>query len=356
MDTLDKYTFRLPAEWEKQSGIMLIWPHKETDWQPYLEEITTTYLELADVITRYEKLLVVAQYIEDVKELLARHLKAEQFQRIIFRQCSNNDTWARDVAPITLLPVAENLKTNMLPHLLDFCFNGWGEKFKSDKDNRINRQLYFMETFNGVLENHKDFVLEGGSIESDGKHTLFTTTLCLNAPHRNQPLAQEDIEKRLLEIFPDMHRVVWIEHGELQGDDTDGHIDTIFRCAPNDTLLYIGTDDVDDIHYNDLKALDQQVQSLRTLKGKPYRLYKLPLPEAIYDEGERLPATYANFLILNGAVIVPTYNQLQNDRHALDIIQKAFPDYDVIGVDSQTIIRQHGSIHCITMQFPEGVL
>ena len=198
--------------------------------------------------------------------------------------------------------------------------------------------------------------MEGGSIESDGKHTLFTTTLCLNAPYRNQPLTQEDIEKRLLEIFPDMQRVVWIEHGELEGDDTDGHIDTIFRCAPNDTLLYIGTDNINDTHYHDLKALDEQAKSLRTLDGKPYRLYKLPLPEAIYDEGERLPATYANFLILNGAVIVPTYNQPENDKQALDIIQLAFPNYDIIGVDSQIIIRQHGSIHCLTMQFPEGVL
>ena len=113
---------------------------------------------------------------------------------------------------------------------------------------------------------------------------MFTTTSCLNAPHRNQPLTQENIEKRLLEVFPDMQRIVWIEHGELQGDDTDGHIDTIFRCAPNDTLLYIGTDNVNDSHYIDLKALEEQVQSFRTLDGKPYNLYKLPLPDAIYDE------------------------------------------------------------------------
>ena len=149
MNTLNKYSFRLPAEWEKQSGIMLIWPHKETDWQPYLEEITATYIELADVITRYEKLLIVAQYAEEVKELLAKHLRAEQIYQIIFRQCDNNDTWARDVAPITLLPIAENAETKIGPHLLDFCFNGWGEKFRSDKDNSINRQLYFMGTFNG---------------------------------------------------------------------------------------------------------------------------------------------------------------------------------------------------------------
>ncbi|WP_077195812.1 agmatine deiminase family protein [Prevotella ihumii] len=349
-------TFRFPAEWEKQSGIMLIWPHKDTDWYPYLKEITETYLQLAEVITRYEKLLIVAQELEAVKELIYNRLSNEQIGNVIFRQCENNDTWARDVAPITLIPQTANKETKMPFHLMDFCFNGWGEKFAADKDNRINRQLYFEDTFCGVLENHKDFVLEGGSIESDGKQTLFTTTACLTAPHRNEPLTKDNLEKRLLQLFPNMKRVVWIEHGELQGDDTDGHVDTILRCAPNDTLLYISTDNTADPHFEDLRALDEQVQSLRTLEGKPYRLFKLPIPEAIYDEGERLPATYANFLILNGAVIVPTYNQPKYDKQALATIQEAFPDYDIIGIDSVTIVRQHGSIHCLTMQFPEGVI
>ena len=352
MNKTKKNGFRLPAEWEPQDGIMLIWPHEGTDWKPYLKEITETYLQLTDVITRYENLLIVAQHLEEVKALVESHISARQLAKISFRQAENNDTWARDVAPITLVPDAQTGKFLVQNHLLDFCFNGWGEKFAAEKDNVINRKLYFDGAFNGVLENHKDFVLEGGSIESDGKQTLFTTTACLTAPHRNQPLTKEDIEKRLLLLFPHLERVVWIEHGELQGDDTDGHIDTILRIAPNNTLLYISTDDESDEHFEDLKALDEQARSLRTLEGNPYRCLKLPIPEAIYDDGERLPATYANFLILNGAVIVPTYNQPKYDKIAIDTIQEAFPRYDIIGIDSQTIVRQHGSIHCLTMQFP----
>lgn len=347
--------FRLPAEWEIQSGIMLIFPHKGTDWAPYLEEITKTYLQLIEAITRYEKLLIVAQDIEHVKCLVAENI-AHGHENIIYRQCENNDTWARDVAPITVVANEEATNKTTKFHLLDFCFNGWGEKFAAEKDNAINSQLYFSHTFNGSLENHKDFVLEGGSIESDGEATLFTTTACLTAPHRNQPLEKDDIEKRLLLLFPHLKRVVWIEHGELIGDDTDGHIDTILRCAPNNTLLYISTDDPTDPHFEDLQALDRQARALRTLNGQPYRCLKLPLPKAIYDGDERLPATYANFLILNEAVIVPTYNQPDSDQLAIQTIAEAFQGYDIISIDSSTIVRQHGSIHCLTMQFPKGVL
>lgn len=236
--------------------------------------------------------------------------------------------------------------------LLDFCFNGWGEKFAAEKDNRINRQLHGAGLLQGVLESHKDFVLEGGSIESDGERTLFTTTSCLMAPHRNQPLTQEDIDKQLRLFFPNVERVIWLDYGQLAGDDTDGHIDTIVRIAPNNTLLYIGCDDKEDEHYEDFRLLEEQLKQLRTLNGEPYRLLRLPMPDAIYDDDERLPATHANFLIINGAVLVPTYNQPEKDKAALDTIQEAFPDREIIGIDSRTIIRQHGSIHCLTMQVP----
>ena len=185
--------------------------------------------------------------------------------------------------------------------------------------------------------------------------TLFTTTSCLLAPHRNQPLTKEDITQYLLQnIFSE--RVIWLQHGELEGDDTDGHIDTIVRCAPNDTLLYIKCEDKNDTHYTDFKALEEQLKTLRTLNGKPYRLLALPFTEAVCDDGERLPATYANFVILNGAVLVPTYAQPDKDEKALKIIKQAFPSYDIIGIDAQTVVRQHGSLHCLTMQLPEGFL
>ena len=352
MNTNKHHSFRLPAEWEPQSGVMLIWPHEDTDWRPYLKEITEVYLQMADAITRYESLLITARDTEQVQSLLAERLTDEQMRQVTLFACDNNDTWARDVAPLSLVSDKEPKGSFQPLHLLDFCFNGWGEKFAAEKDNRINRQLYEAGLFQGVLENHKDLVLEGGSIESDGDRTLFTTTGCLMAPHRNQPLTKEDIDRRLRLLFPNVERVVWLDHGQLAGDDTDGHIDTIVRIAPNDTLLYIGCDDKEDEHYEDFRLLEEQLKQLCTLDGKPYRLLRLPMPDAIYDDDERLPATHANFLIINGAVLVPTYNQPEKDKAALDTIQKAFPDREIIAIDSRTIIRQHGSVHCLTMQFP----
>lgn len=172
------------------------------------------------------------------------------------------------------------------------------------------------------------------------------------APHRNQPLTKEDIDQKLRSFFPNINHIVWLDYGQLAGDDTDGHIDTIVRIAPNDTLLYIRCDDPQDEHYDDFHHLEEQLQGLRTPEGQPYRLLPLPMPNAIYDDGERLPATHANFLILNGAVLVPTYNQPEKDKRAMEQIQLAFPDREIIGIDSRTIIRQHGSIHCLTMQLP----
>ena len=346
MNTNENHSFRLPAEWEPQSGIILIWPHEDTDWRPYLNEITEVYLQMADAITRYESLLITVHDTEKVHSLLAERLTEGQMKRVTLFACDNNDTWARDVAPISLVSDKDPKGSLQALRLLDFCFNGWGEKFAAEKDNRINRQLYEAGLLQGVLENHKDFVLEGGSIESDGDRTLFTTTGCLMAPHRNQPLTQEDIDKRLRLFFPNVERVVWLDYGQLAGDDTDGHIDTIVRVAPNHTLLYIGCDDKEDEHYEDFRLLEEQLKQLRTIDGD------LPMPDAIYDDGERLPATHANFLIINGAVLVPTYNQPEKDKAALDTIQEAFPDREIIGIDSRTIIRQHGSIHCLTMQLP----
>ena len=358
--------FALPAEWEPQSAIMLTWPHGGTDWKPYLRQITNTYLQLADIITRYEDLLVVTPILESTQRMLAEKLSEGQMDRVHLYEMDTNDTWARDHGPISMFSRGRH-NSHVIPiHLLDFKFNGWGEKFDWKKDNAINLQLYYQGAFNAALENHQGFVLEGGSIESDGKGTLFTTSQCLLAPHRNQPFTRENIDSQLRNFFH-VRNVVWLDHGNLVGDDTDGHIDTIVRVAPHDTLLYVGCDDAEDEQYEDFQALEKQLQKLFTYEGYPYRLLKLPMPDAIYDEGDRLttdknskgdrlPATYANFLILNGAVIYPTYNQPEKDEEAKRQIQLAFPDRDVIGVDSLTIIRQHGSIHCLTMQLPEGAI
>ena len=302
------------AEWEPQSAVQLTWPHKDTDWAPILPEITAVYEEIKREIESRETVIVV----DDIP---------------------HNDTWARDHGFIT---VEENGQLI----LLDFKFNGWGEKFAAELDNDINRQLYEQQLVKGIYESHLDFVLEGGSIESDGKGTIFTTTCCLIAPHRNQPLTQQEIEQQLKEWLG-AERIVWINHGSLIGDDTDGHIDTLVRIAPNDTLLYIGADD----EHPDLLLMEQELQQLRTIDGHPYRLLRLPMPRPIYDDGERLPATYANYLVINGAVLVPTYNQPDLDQEAISTIGKAFPDREIIGIDCRAVIRQHGSLHCCTMQY-----
>ena len=347
--------FILPAEWSPQSGIQLTWPHARTDWKPYLEDITRTFLEMAREIAKRELLLVVTPEKAATKAQLSKVLDKDSMSRVIIREIDTNDTWARDHAPLTLTSTHQAKGFFVKNHMLDFKFNGWGEKFDWQKDNAINLQLYYAGVFHAALENHTDFVLEGGAIESDGQGTIMTTTSCMLAPHRNQPLDKRKIEERLLNQFH-ANRVIWIDHGRLEGDDTDGHIDTIVRMAPHDTLLYVGCDDNEDPHFDDFAALQQQLEGLRTMGGKPYHLLRLPMPQGIYDNGERLPATYANFVILNGAVLVPTYQQPDNDQLAMERIHRAFPDRVIIGIDARTAIRQHGSLHCLTMQYPEGVL
>jgi agmatine/peptidylarginine deiminase len=268
---------------------------------------------------------------------------------LIVDSIPHNDTWARDHGFITvesLSPIPSPKGEGERLLLLDFKFNGWGEKFEAALDNEINKHLYEQGLVKGTYEDHLDFVLEGGSIESDGKGTVFTTECCLMAPHRNQPLTKEEIEERLKEWLG-AERIVWLQHGSLIGDDTDGHIDTLVRICPNDTLLYTGGDK----DHPDLAEMEKELQDLRTLDGKPYRLLKLPLPRPIYDDGDRLPATYANYLIVNGAVLVPTYNQPDLDQEAMDVIQQAFPDREIVGIDCCAVIKQHGSLHCCTMQY-----
>lgn len=355
MNHNQKRNFALPAEWQPQSGIQLTWPHAQTDWKPYLYQITATFIDMTRIISAHEKVIIVSPHIDDVIALLKVEIPKEQHKNLLFYHCRTNDTWARDHAFLTVEATTTAPGFYTQHHLLDFKFNGWGEKFPAEFDNKINSELYFKGAFNGALENHNDFVLEGGSIESDGNGTIFTTSLCLMAPQRNQPMSKEQIETRLKDMLY-AERIVWIDHGHLTGDDTDGHIDTIVRCAPSDTLLYVGCDKASDPQYEDFKALEVQLQSLRTKKGLPYRLLRLPMPDAIYDGDDRLPATYANFVIINGAIIYPTYAQPEKDSEAKDVIQQAFPDREVIGIDARTVIRQHGSLHCLTMQFPEGAI
>lgn len=334
----------MPAEWHRQQMIQLTWPHENTDWSYMLEEVEACFIELAKAISAREQLLIVAPDIKRVYDMLEN--AGANTANITMFECETNDTWARDHAFITLLG-------DYVPHYIDFCFNGWGRKFEASLDNAINSKLYDAGVVKGEYEDCTGFVLEGGSIESDGKGTLLTTSQCLLAPHRNQPMVREDIE-RCLKNMLHVERVLWLDHGNLIGDDTDGHVDTVARLAPNNTIVYMQCNDKDDEQYADLNAMEEQIKELRTADGNPYRMLALPSPAPIYDEdGERLPATYANFLIMNGAVLYPTYAQPENDRLAAEILSKAFPTYDIVGIDCRALIKQHGSLHCVTMQYPK---
>ena len=315
--------YRLPAEWEPQSGIQLTWPHAETDWAPMLDEVTKTYEDMAREIKKREPLLVVGP--------------------------PTNDTWARDHGFITL---TDDSRPDAPALLLDFKFNGWGEKFPADLDNAINRRIYDDGSVRGHYVGLPHFVLEGGSIESDGQGTILTTSQCLLAPHRNQPLTQEQIEARLLRTLH-AKRILWLDHGYLAGDDTDSHIDTLARFCPDDTIAYVQCTDPADEHYDELRLMEAQLRTFRTAEGKPYRLIPLPMAKAAHDEdGTRLPATYANFLVTNGAVLMPTYGTPDLDNQARERLREAFPGRDIVGIDCRPLIIQHGSLHCCTMQFP----
>ncbi len=331
----------LPAEWQMQGVIQLTWPHAGTDWAYMLDEVDQCYVDLATAISCRQPLLIVTPEPERVKKRLDGKV---DFNNIHFVECPTNDTWARDHGFITML-------TEHGPVLLDFCFNGWGMKFAANYDNQINRNLFASGLLNGAYRNCMDFVLEGGSIESDGQGTLLTTSACLLAPNRNETRNQKDIEEYLKSIFH-LEQILWLDYGYLAGDDTDSHVDTLARICSNDTIVYVKCNDKNDEHYEELSKMEEQLGTFRTLDNKPYNLLVLPMADAIIENGERLPATYANFLIMNNAVLYPTYNQLQNDAKAAQVLAKAFPGYEIVGIDCRALIKQHGSLHCVAMQYP----
>lgn len=335
----------LPAEWYPQSGIQLTWPHAGTDWAYMLDEVQECFINIAKEIAQRELLLIVTPEPEEVKKQISATVNMDNVR---FFECATNDTWARDHGAITMID-------NGTPSLLDFKFNGWGLKFAADLDNMITKKAVEAGVLNGQYIDRLDFVLEGGSIESDGMGTLLTTSECLLSPNRNDSLNRVEIEEYLKSTFH-MQKVLWLDRGYLAGDDTDSHIDTLARFCSTDTIVYVKCDDQEDEHYEALHSMEEQLKTFRTLAGEPYRLLALPMADKIEDDGERLPATYANFLIMNDAILYPTYNQADNDRKAGEILQQAFPSYEIIGIDCRALIKQHGSLHCVTMQYPLGVI
>ena len=334
-----------PAEWADQSGVMLTWPHDKTDWADMLDKVEVCFIEIVKAIAEKEKVLIVCP-----NQLhLNNKLKDCRVENLILLELASNDTWARDHGAITVMIDGQLT-------LYDFTFNGWGMKFASNFDNQITHSLYLQGVFRDkvLYRNRQNLILEGGSIESDGEGTILTTRACLLSANRNQYLSEEELEIKLKELFG-AEQILWLSSGYLAGDDTDSHVDTLARFCNPQSIAYVKCEDENDEHYEELKNMENELSSFRTLNDLRYNLIPLPMADAVFDGELRLPATYANFLIINGAVLVPFYDS-PKDQIAEVQLQKVFPDREIIGIDCRPLILQHGSLHCVTMQFPKGVL
>ena len=330
---------KLLPEWATQSFVQLTWPHDGTDWADMLDEAQTCFVELAKQIIRFEKLLIVCKNASAIKNILGEAFTT----KVTCVELPSNDTWARDHGGITVLENGEKV-------ICDFAFNGWGKKFEAGLDNQLTKALFQLGIFgeDTLYRDYLHFVLEGGSIESDGQGTLLTTSACLLSANRND-LSMSEVEEKL-KCYLGVERVLWLNHGYLAGDDTDSHIDTLARFCDPETIAYVKCEDKTDEHYVELKEMEAELHQFRTTTGQPYRLIPLPMADAVYMDEERLPATYANFLIINGAVLVPIYNS-SKDETALQQLKQAFPEREIIGINCLPLIKQHGSLHCVTMQY-----
>jgi agmatine/peptidylarginine deiminase len=337
---------RFPAEWEPQSAVLIAWPNADTDWADRLGDVEETYIALVAAITRFQPVLVCVAD-DDVEAYARARLASARIDmgRVTFITVPYDDTWLRDSGPISLKRKGGGFT------LLDFRFTGWGGKYEANQDDELVEHLDEQGIFINSDRQRIDFALEGGAIETDGNGSLLTTWKCLSERHPGHP--REELTAKLAGWLQ-QDRVLWLDHGYLEGDDTDAHIDTLARFAAEDAIVYQGCSDPSDAHYAELQAMAKELAALRTRAGEPYRLFELPWAEPILDEGRRLAASYANFLIVNGAVLMPAYGDAA-DAEAVTVLQKAFPDREIVAVPCRPLIWQNGSLHCITMQLPAGL-
>ena len=337
---------RFPAEWEPQAAILIAWPNADTDWAERLAEVEDTYIALVAAIVRFQR-VVICVADDDVETYAEMRLRSNRvdMERVRFVTVPYDDTWLRDSGPITLRG-GDGFR------LLDFRFTGWGGKFDASDDDQLVERLTAQHLFTTRERQVIDFALEGGAIETDGEGSLLTTWRCL---HERHPDATREELTAKLSGWLRQDRVLWLDHGALEGDDTDAHIDTLARFAARDAIVFQACDDETDSHYADLKAMADEIAALRTKDGQPYRLFPLPWARPIVDGGRRLAASYANFLIVNGAVLMPAYGDAA-DSAAAAVLARAFPNREIVQVPCRPLIWQNGSLHCITMQLPAGLL
>ena len=343
---MNAHASRFPAEWEPQSAVLIAWPNADTDWADRLGEVEETYIALVAAITRFQHAIVCVAD-EDVEAYARARLSSARIDmsRVRFVEAPYDDTWLRDSGPITLRE-GDGFR------LLDFRFTGWGGKFDASQDDLLVERLTDAGIFAKSVRQPIDFALEGGAIDTDGAGTLLTTWQCLRERHPDA--SREELSRKLADWLK-QDRVLWLDHGYLEGDDTDAHVDTLARFASPDAIVFQACDDPTDSHYAELKAMGEEIAALRTQDGKPYRLFPLPWAKPIVDEGRRLAASYANFLIVNGAVLMPAYGD-EADARAQAVLTEAFPGREIVPVPCRPLIWQNGSLHCITMQLPAGLV
>ena len=340
---------RLIPEFAPQSGVLLVWPHVASDWRDSLAEIEPVYLELVRAISRHEPVLIVC-YDEEHSRHIQQQLTDARIEPSGVRQVvvPTNDTWVRDYGPLAV-------KGNQSVSLVDFTFDGWGGKYASGLDNAVPAALAAAGVFKSTGLQQHSLVLEGGAIDYDGSGTLLTTTRCLLDAGRNPAMDRAALENELQTCLG-IDRVLWLDYGFIQGDDTDGHVDMLARfCSPHD-IAYTRCRDTGDHHFATLKEMERQLQTLSDRDGRPYRLHPLPLPAPVYSsDGTRLPASYANFLIINGAVLLPVYDD-PADEEARAVLKHCFPGREIEPVNCLPLIAQYGSLHCASLQLADGIL
>lgn len=342
----------LIPEWHPVEAVILAWPREGMDWEYILEEVRRCYTVVIDTILKYTNVVLLVEERPSVPAQKLMEWEGTTRHRVMLIEgMTLNDTWMRDVMP--LFGVRDGAKV-----AYDWGFNGWGLKFAANHDNMACRTLFERgDVFHPEVQGrgHRDFILEGGAIDVNSRGEMLSTACVLEEPNRN-PSREPSYSDKVMSYMGVTKHHMLRRVSALLGDDTDGHIDTLARFADDDTIIYCYTADEASPNYLQTQALREDLQELRSTEGKPYTLIQLPLPAMSYDEeGTPLPATYANFLITNGAVIVPIYDDPM-DEVALGIIREAMPTYEVVGVDCRALVQQHGSLHCITMQVPEGYI
>jgi agmatine deiminase len=343
--TPKEFGYYFPAEFAKQSAMWLSWPHKEASWPGKIESIYPVYAQFIKLVSEGQRVNINV-LDETMKVKAARHIEeaGADLHNIRFFIHPTNDAWCRDHGPAFLInPSAAEKKM-----IVDWGYNAWGGKYPPfDLDDNIPT-LIGKEY--GIPVVYPGIVMEGGSVDFNGKGTILTTTSCLLNKNRNPHLSQKEIEKYLIDYYG-VDNILWLGDG-IVGDDTDGHIDDITRFVNSDTVVTVIEGNKKDENYEPLQENLKALSKMRLETGKQMNIVELPMPGAIVYEDMRLPASYANFYIANEYVIVPTYRD-KNDDKALNILQSCFPDRKVVGLDSVDIIWGLGSFHCLSQQEPE---